>query len=128
MMTQAAQRTILIIEDEVSLRDALRDKFTRMGFLVFEAVNGSDGLEVALHHHPDLLLLDIVMPRMDGITMLKKLREDAWGKGAKVMVLTNYSDRAWIAESLESGVYEFLIKTDWKLEDIVAKVIERLKA
>ena len=70
------------------LRNALRDKLTREGFVILEARNGQEGL-------------DIVMPRMDGMTMLMKLREPDWGKTVKVLVLTNLSDNAKIAQSFE---------------------------
>lgn len=122
-------KKILIIEDEISLRNALHDKFVKEGFAILEAKNGKEGLRVALREHPDLILLDIIMPVMDGITMLKKLRnENDWGKTAKVIILTNLTSaddqrNRDIAE-LEPSYY--LLKTDWKLEDVVAKVRERL--
>lgn len=112
---------ILIVEDETSLRNALCDKLAYEGFVVLEAKNGEEGLAVALHEHPDLILLDIVMPVMDGITMLSKIRIDAWGKDAKVIVLTNLSDIA-----ITHSSYDYLVKSDWKIEDVVARVRERL--
>lgn len=117
---------ILIIEDESSLRNALRDKFTRDGFEVLEAKNGEEGLDVALREHPDLILLDIVMPKMDGMTMLTQLREDEWGKTARVITLTNLSDTEKVAEAIEHGSYEYLVKSDWKIEDVVATVRKKL--
>jgi len=120
------KKTILIIEDERSLREALRDKLTREGFSTLEAKNGEEGLDVALREHPELILLDIVMPVMDGMTMLKKLREDAWGKNVKIIILTNLSDIEKIADSVKNEVYDYLVKTDWKLEDVVTKIRERL--
>ena len=116
------KHTILVVEDEASLRDALVDKFSREGFSMLEAKNGEIGLETALVKHPDMILLDIVMPVMDGITMLKKLREDAWGKTAKVIILTNLNDEAKLADALEQGTYEYLVKSDWKMENIVSTV------
>ncbi|OGH71913.1 MAG: hypothetical protein A3G00_00140 [Candidatus Magasanikbacteria bacterium RIFCSPLOWO2_12_FULL_43_12] len=121
------KKTILVVEDEISLLNALCDKLTRENFAVLEAKNGEEGLEVALREHPDLILLDIIMPVMDGITMLKKLREDAWGKNAKVIILTNLSDNEKVAEALEQKSQEYLVKSDWKIEDVVAKVRERLE-
>ena len=120
------KKTILIIEDERSLREALRDKLTREGFSTLEAKNGEEGLDVALREHPELILLDIVMPVMDGMTILKKLREDAWGKNVKIIILTNLSDIEKIADSVKNEVYDYLVKTDWKLEDVVTKIRERL--
>lgn len=125
-MPTQPKHTILIVEDEVSLRNALCNKLMREGFNILEAKNGEEGLEVALREKPDLILLDIVMPKMDGMAMLTKLREDQWGKDAKVIMLTNLSDNDKIAKSLENGAFEYLVKTDWKLEDVVAKVRERL--
>ncbi len=121
------KKTILIVEDERPLREALHDKFTQDGFSTLEAKNGEEGLEVALREHPDLILLDIVMPKMDGMTMLKKLREDKWGKDAKVTILTNLSDVDKISEAIAHSSHEYILKSDWKIEDIVAKVRELLE-
>lgn len=94
---------------------------------MLEAKNGEEGLEVALREHPDLILLDIIMPVMDGMTMLARLREDLWGKDAKVIMLTNLSDNEKVAETIAHGTYDYLVKSDWKLEDVVKKVRERLR-
>jgi len=120
------RKIILIVEDEVTLRNALRDKLTHEGFGVLEAKDGEEGLEVALRDHPDLILLDIIMPKMDGMTVLKKLREDTWGKTVKVIILTNLSSDVKIGEAVILGSFEYLIKTDWKIEDVITKVRETL--
>lgn len=129
MDTQVKNKKILIVEDELPLLHALRDKLTREGFSTLEAKNGVEGLEVALRDHPDLILLDVVMPKMDGMTMLKKLRaENEWGKTAKVIILTNLTSadgqRNRDITELEPAYY--LVKTDWKIEDVVTKVKEEL--
>lgn len=120
------KKKILIVEDETSLRNALRDKLGLEGFIVLEAKNGEEGLDVALRDHPDLILLDIIMPKMDGLTMLKKLREDVWGKNTKVILLTNLSDNEKVSEALLQGSYDYLVKSDWKIGDVVAKIRARL--
>ena len=71
--------TILIIEDEPPLRKALVHRLGMEDFTVLEAADGEIGLEMALQHKPDLILLDVVMPNMDGLTAIKKLRQDPWG-------------------------------------------------
>lgn len=119
-------KIILVVEDEMPLREALSDKFKREGFAVLEARNGEEGLEVAMRKHPDLILLDVMMPVMSGMAMFKQLREDAWGKTAKVIMLTNLNDAENIAGAVEQGSYDYFVKSDWKLEDIVNKVKERL--
>jgi DNA-binding response OmpR family regulator len=126
MTTPAQKQTILIVEDEVSLRNALRDKCTREGFTVLEAQNGAEGLERARKEHPDLILLDLLMPVMDGLTMLNRLRDDPWGAKVPVIILSNLSDSSAVAQALASGTHDYLVKTDWKLEEVVAKVKERL--
>ncbi|MBI2013355.1 MAG: response regulator [Candidatus Colwellbacteria bacterium] len=115
-------KTILIVEDELPLLNVLYEKFGREGFNVLKAVNGEEGLKNALSNKPDLILLDIIMPKMDGITMLRELRKDEWGKSAKVVILTNLSSATSVDEGIRHGVFTFLVKTNWKLEEVVSKV------
>jgi len=122
-------KKVLIVEDEEDLREAMVDKLTREGFQVNEARNGEEGLEVALKEHPDLILLDIVMPKMDGMTMMKKLREtNTWGEKVPIILLTNLSasDDKIIKAIVENEPSYYLVKSDWKIEDIVNKVREQL--
>ncbi len=119
---------ILVVEDEPALANALRDKFEREGFSVSIALNGEEGLRMACDQKPDLILLDIVMPVMDGLTMLTELRKDPWGKDARVIMLTNLSDAIRVSDAVEHGVHDYLVKTDWKLEDLVAKARARIGA
>ena len=120
-------KQILIVEDEEALLKALAIKFTKEGFKVSKAKNGLEGLEKAAAEHPDLILLDIVMPKMDGMTMLAKLRKTRWGKDVEVVLLTNLSDTAKVADSFNKGVYSYLVKSDWKLEEVVKLVRQKLK-
>lgn len=122
------QHTIVIAEDETILLKGLKERFTQEGFLVFPAENGAEALKLALEHHPEMILFDIVMPVMDGMTALKKLREDEWGKTAKVIFLTNLSDSEKVSDAVAHGVYDFLIKVDWSLDDLVKRVTDQIKA
>lgn len=119
-------KKILIIEDELSLLKALSAKLTTLGLEVLTATDGAEGLAVALREHPDLILLDIIMPNMDGMTMLGKLRADAWGKNAKVIVLTNLSDAESAEKAQAEGVFDYLIKSDWELKELLALVQKKL--
>ena len=119
-------KKILIIEDETTLRQAMVDKFNREGFKVIEANDGETGLDKAIKEHPDIILLDIIMPKVDGLSMLKQLRNNSWGKNVPVLVLTNLNDAEYVAKAMESGVYDFLVKSDWKLEDLVQRVKDKL--
>lgn len=117
---------ILIVEDEETLSFALSKKLISEGFRVLTAKNGKEGLEIALKEHPDLMLVDIVMPIMDGMTMIKELRKDEWGKNARAIILTNLSDVQKTAEAVDRGVYDILIKSDWRLDDVVTKIKDEL--
>jgi len=119
--------TILVIEDEASLVKVLTDALKLEKFKVLSARNGHDGLALALKNHPDLILLDIVMPIMDGLEVLKKLRANSWGKTVPVIILSNLSEADKTAQAMEHGVHDYLVKTDWTLEQIVKQIKNRLK-
>jgi len=119
-------KKILVVEDEITLSDAIAAKLSIDGFKVFIANNGVDGLLLAEKELPDMILLDIVMPKMDGMEMLKELRNKDWGKEMPVIILTNFSDNKKIAESIKHGTFDYLIKADWRIDDIVKLVKEKL--
>ena len=113
---------ILVVEDEFSLLETLRTKLELEGYTISVATNGEEGLARAISDHPDLILLDILMPKVGGIEMLEALRKDEWGKTAKVLVLTNLSSNTEIARAAELGARDYLIKTDWQIDDVCAKI------
>lgn len=117
---------ILIVDDEPSVRKALSEKLEREGFSTFTAPDGEEGLEVALSLRPDLILLDILMPKMDGLAMLKRMRQDEWGKTASVVVLTSVDSDQKALEAMNELVYDFLLKKDTKLDELVAIVKEKV--
>lgn len=119
-------KKILIIEDEKSLVKALIKKLESEGFEVSVAYDGVEGLQKSLDEKPGLVLLDLILPKMDGMTYLAKLREDDWGKSVPVIILTNLSDDKKVLEAQKDGVYDYLIKTDWSLEDVIKMVKEKL--
>ncbi len=126
-MIKENKKTILIVEDEPSTMKALVERFTQEGFETIEAKNGEEGLELALKKHPVLILLDIIMPRMDGMAMLKKLRDDEWGKNVEVVILTNLTDPRKISEASAEKVYDFWIKADWRLDDLIKSIKKKIK-
>ncbi|MFA5185257.1 MAG: response regulator [Patescibacteria group bacterium] len=119
-------KKILIVEDDTILLDALAGQFGSDEYKALTAPDGKVGLEVALKEHPDLILLDLLMPVMDGMAMLGKLREDAWGKTAVVFVLTNYDTEERVAGAMALGCEQYLVKSNLKLSEIVEKVANRL--
>jgi DNA-binding response OmpR family regulator len=82
-------RTILIIEDDQMLSDMYTDKFQLDHFAVLTAKDGEHGLTLALKEKPHMILLDIALPKMDGLEVMKKIRADVWGKSVPIIVLTN---------------------------------------
>lgn len=120
------RKMVLIIEDESSLQEALRDALSRKGFGCVSTSDGEAGLYAALEHKPDLIMLDLLMPRMDGLEVLKRLRQDEWGKTARVLVLTNLPADSGerVRTIVETTPALYLVKSDWSINDIVKKVEE----
>jgi len=119
-------KKVLIVEDEPSLAKAIDGKLKREGFETKIAKNGEEGLSMALEYKPDLILLDIIMPIMSGIEVLNKLRDDEWGANVEIIILTNLSGGQEISEAIQKGVYDYLVKTDWELNDVVQVVKNKL--
>ena len=122
---------ILIVEDEEILLTALSEELKQEGFNVVGAKDGVEGVEAAAKEKPDLILLDLVMPRLDGIGALKQLKEGAETKDMPVVILTNLSDYDKISDALGLGAMDYLVKANYRLEDLVNKiktVIERKQA
>jgi DNA-binding response OmpR family regulator len=117
-----AEHKILVVEDEAPTALALCDKLEHEGYKVLKAGNGKDGLAVALSEHPELILADLKMPEMGGMEMIRALREDSWGKDAKVIILTNMSDVAKIEEAMVHGAFFYMVKGDSSMNDILEKV------
>lgn len=118
------KKKILVVDDDENLRTVLVDKLTASGFEVVGAVDGEEGLKKALEWHPDAILLDVMMPKMNGWEMLDKLRADAWGKTVRVIMLTAADATPDVAHALKRGIREYLVKTSYNLEDIVKMLSE----
>lgn len=121
------KKTILVVEDEAPLLKALGNKIKRAGFNVLEAKNGREGLIVLKKKRADLVLLDVVMPIMDGMTTLEKIFGDKKLSKTPVIILSNLSDEEKIKESMEKGAHDYLVKSDWRIEDVIKKIKDKLK-
>lgn len=117
-----AQETILIVEDDADLRDALTTALEASEFRVSTATDGVEGYTKALKKHPDVILLDILMPNMNGHEALDKIRNDPWGKNAKVIFLTSFSDAENVVHAVDKGSDKYVVKSNVSLQDVVAKV------
>ena len=120
-MTEA--KKILIVEDSKSYLFILTETLRQAGFIVTTAGDGQEGLNAVENEKPDLILLDITMPKMDGITMSKKLKE--LDNKVPIVFLTNMSDLAHVSEAMQNAK-DYIVKADTSVEDIVVKVKEKL--
>lgn len=121
-----AKTTVLIIEDEIDQREAVVEYLERVGYRLIQADNGQDGLALALSEHPDIILLDLVMPIIGGQEVLKKLREDRWGRTAKVVVMSSMDDVRNVGQAYEGGITDYIMKNQVSLEELYKKVREVL--
>jgi len=116
-------KKILIVEDEAAYLKLLNDQLTKGGYKVIETKDGKEGLKSAEKEHPDLILLDIRMPVMNGIAMLDELRKSTYGKTAKAIILTNLEpDDEILRKVLEDQPTYYLMKSDTELSDLVSKI------
>lgn len=120
-------KKILVIEDEFSLRKAIIEKLALSGFTAVGAADGEEGLRMALEWKPDLVLLDLLMPKMDGMSVLKKLRLN-FGNELPVIILTNVEPNdQTIQDVVAYKPTYYLIKSNIELEDLVNHIKDTLK-
>lgn len=117
------RKKILVVEDEEALSLSLRDNLIQEGFDVILAKDGEEGLATALKERPDLILLDILMPKMDGMTMLMKLRQIEGNNKIPVILLTVLEANDTILQGVVRDLPAYyLLKTDFTIMDIVKKI------
>ena len=118
---------ILIVEDEHFLSEMYITKFKHEGFAVFSASDGKEGLALLRKEMPDLVLLDIVMPVMDGYTFLKEMKKDEKINYIKVIILSNLGQRSEIEKGMNEGADDYLIKANLTPNQLVHKAREILE-
>ncbi len=120
---------ILIVEDDLGIFEAIKTKLSTVTYTVLNGKNGDEGLKIALKEHPDLILLDILMPIMNGVEMLKKLRKNDWGRTAKVLILTNLGYESKGKELKKLGIENdnYILKANWKLDELLKKIKTELE-
>ncbi|HEY1074802.1 MAG TPA: response regulator [Patescibacteria group bacterium] len=126
-MTHTSPHTILIIDDNERLITSYRDFLQEAGLTITTATNGEEGLKKAAQHKPDLILLDLMMPEMDGLTMLKTLKKDDTLKDIPVMVMTALVNELERDNSLKAGAVEYIEKVETEPEQLLHKIRHLLK-
>jgi DNA-binding response OmpR family regulator len=113
---------LLIVEDDEVLQKALSDYFSEENFSVLCASDGETGLRIAKSENPDLILLDIILPRKDGYEVIKEIRLNEKMKDTPVVLLTNLGSLNDVEKALNLGATTYLVKADYKLEEIAEKI------
>jgi DNA-binding response OmpR family regulator len=113
---------ILIVEDDKFLRELISRKLTKEGFEIAEAVDGEEGIEKAAEFLPDLVLLDLILPGIDGFGALEKIKENTKTMHVPVVILSNLGQKDEVEKGLKLGAIDFLIKAHFTPEEIVEKI------
>jgi DNA-binding response OmpR family regulator len=119
-------KKILFIEDEFGLQKSVSEFLNKKGYKVIHALDGELGLNLAITESPDLILLDLILPKMDGFEVLKHLKENKKTKDIPVIVLTNLESPEHVEKSLSLGATTYLVKSDYQLEDIYQKIKQQI--
>jgi len=116
------QKTVLLVEDDETIRTLFATALTGAGIHVITASNGEDGVILALKEHPSLILMDIELPNMNGHATVAKIREDSWGRSAKVLYLTNFSEPANVVQAVSQKVEDYIVKANTPIKEIINRV------
>lgn len=120
-------RTVLVVEDTDLLRRMYTDRLTQDGYSVLDAADGLGALSILRNSTPDLILLDLVMPKMSGLEVLEMVKRDPRLSPVPVLILSNLGEDADIQRGIEMGAIDYLIKNDARPADVSAKIGEILK-
>jgi len=122
-----SKKTILLAEDDNMISTMYKTKMEAEGFDVLLADNGADALELATKEKPDLILLDIIMPQLDGFSVLGKLKGDSKTKHIPTIMLTNLGTDEDVAKGQEMGAVDYLVKANLTPTEVLAKIKQNLK-
>ncbi|KKU21555.1 MAG: two component transcriptional regulator, winged helix family, two-component system, OmpR family, response regulator VicR [Candidatus Azambacteria bacterium GW2011_GWC1_46_13] len=118
---------ILLVEDEQNLVKALDIVFNKAGFEVTASFDGVDALDKLKQTNPDIILLDVLMPRMNGFIFLEKIKQDKNLKNIPVIIFSNYTTTEYVKKGLSLGAVDFIGKTSITLNELINKINGHLK-
>lgn len=124
LMERKRKKTILVVEDDSFLVKIYISKLTREGFEVVAAYNGEEGINKAKSQKPDLILLDLVLPKKDGFSVLEDLKKDQKLKKVPVLIMSNLGQESDIIKGKEMGAVDYLIKANASINEVVEKIKE----
>jgi len=119
-------KRILFIEDESALQKTFGDILREEGYEMISALDGEIGLRLAKKKKPDLILLDLILPKIHGFEVLKRLKDNEETKDIPIIVLTNLEGIGDIDKALELGATTYLVKAQYTLEEVVEKIKKAL--
>ena len=119
-------KKILFVEDESALQKTFGDVLIKEGYDMISALDGEAGLKLAKERKPDLILLDLILPKMDGFEVLKQLKKEVETKAIPVIVLTNLERVVDIEKAIEAGATTYLVKANYTLEEVLEKIKKAL--
>ena len=118
--------TVLIVEDSSYLAESLIDMLEMHGYNTIHAHSGEQGVASALAHEPDLVLLDIRLPDISGYEVYRQIRETAWGKKARIMILTASESIENIAKNIDLPLEDVMFKPEWSMQELIKKIQKRI--
>lgn len=120
-------KKILIVEDDKFLRELISQKLQKEGYDITEAVDGEEGVKKSRDSKPDLILLDLILPGIDGFEVLSRVKEDAESKSVPVIILSNLGQKEDVERGMKLGAVDFLIKAHFTPGEIIEKIKTILK-
>jgi DNA-binding response OmpR family regulator len=123
----ADKTKVLVVEDEKMISDMYKTKFEMGDYKVIQASDGREGLDMAKEMKPDIILLDIIMPKLDGFVVLQELKKDTATKDIPVILLTNLGQEDDVKKGKELGADDYFVKANHSPADVVKKVESILK-
>ncbi|MES2668258.1 MAG: response regulator [Patescibacteria group bacterium] len=126
-MDTHAQKTVLIVEDDMLLQVTLTQQFSDAGYRVVAAKDGEEGIAAFLKESPDAVILDVMMPRKDGVEMLEEIREKMPESRVPFIVLSNANDMDYVARAMAAGAVAYLLKSDRQIDSVVSLVSEKIR-
>lgn len=121
-------KKILFIEDEQALQKALGDVLKKEKFKLINALDGEIGLRLAKKEKPDLIVLDVILPKINGLEVLEELKKDTETQKIPVIILTNNERMEDVDKALAYGATIYLIKTQYSLSDLIGKIKKTLNS
>jgi len=120
-------KKILIIEDDKFLRELMVRKLSQENFEIIEAIDGEEGIKKIKDVIPDIVLLDLILPGIDGFEVLAKIKEDATTTSIPVIILSNLGQREDVERGMKLGAIDFLVKAHFTPNEIIDKIKANLK-